>query len=271
TSILIEDCLTRGVDVYEGGERYPELGVNIGQRGCVDAADAFAAIKKLVFDEKKITMAELIAALDANWQGYEDVQQLCLLAPKYGNDDDYVDDILNDISLRSNEIIINKPNPAIGKPWRVSRPALTGHYPTGAITGALPNGRNSGMPLCDASLSAMAGVDCCGPTALIKSATKVDQCGSYMDSQVLNMKISPSMLHSRSSINKMQALMKTFFDRGGWHVQFNITGKEELLQAKEHPDQHKDLVVRVAGYSAYFVDLPSAVQDEIINRTEHGL
>lgn len=271
TSILIEDCLTRGLDVYEGGERYPELGVNIGQRGCVDTADAFAAIKKLVFDDKKITMAKLMEALKANWEGYEDVHQLCLHAPKYGNDNDYVDDILNDVSLTCNEIIVSKPNPAIGKPWRVARPALTGHYPTGAITGALPNGRNAGIPLCDASLSAMAGVDCCGPTALIKSATKVDQFGAEMDSQVLNMKISPSMLQSRASINKMQALMKTFFDRGGWHVQFNITGKEELLEAKEHPDQHKDLVVRVAGYSAYFVDLPPAVQDEIINRTEHRL
>lgn len=271
TCIMIEDCLTRGLDVYEGGERYPELGVNFGQRGCVDVADSFAAIKRLVFDDKKITMAELMRALKANWEGYEDVRQLCLRAPKYGNDDDYVDDIFNYVSLKCNEIILNKPNPCTGKKWRVSRPALTGHYPAGEVTGALPNGRKAKTPLYDAGLSPMVGADVNGPTALIKSATKVDHIGPEMDSLVLNMKLSPSMLRTRPSIDKMLALLKTFFDRGGWHIQFNIISREDLLEAKKNPEQWRHLVVRVAGYSAYFVDLPPAVQDEIISRTEHGL
>jgi pyruvate formate-lyase/glycerol dehydratase family glycyl radical enzyme len=271
TSILIEDCLKRGLDVYEGGERYPQMGVNFGQRGCVDVADAFAAIKKLVFDEKKVTMANLMAALKANWEGYEDIHQMCLLAPKYGNDDDYVDEIFNYVSLKCNEIILKKPDPCNGRPWRVARPALTGHYPAGQVTGALPNGRKSGQPLYDAGLSPMVGADVNGPTALIKSATKADHVPPYMDSMVLNMKFSPAAMQSMPSITKMLALLKTFFDRGGWHIQFNITSREDLLDAKKHPEKWKNLIVRVAGYSAYFVDLPPAIQDEIISRTEHGL
>jgi pyruvate formate-lyase/glycerol dehydratase family glycyl radical enzyme len=271
TSVLIKDCLERGLDVYEGGERYPEMGVCFGQRGCVDTADAFATIKKLVFDEKKITMTQLMNALKANWEGYEDIHQMCLKAPKYGNDDDYVDDIFNYISLKCNEIILQKPNPATGRPWRVSRPALTGHYPAGEVTGALPNGRLAKTPLYDAGLSPMVGADTNGPTALIKSATKVDQIPWNMDSMVLNMKLTPSLLQTAPSIEKLLALLKTFFDRGGWHIQFNITSRADLLEAKKHPEQWKHLIVRVAGYSAYFVDLPPKVQDEIIARTEHSL
>lgn len=271
TALIIEDCLKRGLDVYEGGERYPALGNNIGMRGCLDVADSLAAIKKLVFDDKKITMERLMAALKANWEGYEDVHQLCLQAPKYGNDDDYADEIFNYVSLKCNELIMDKPNPCNGRKWRVSRPALTGHYPAGEVTGALPNGRKAGTPLYDAGLSPMVGADMNGPTALIRSATKVDHMIPEQDSLVLNMKISPSVLQTQSSINKMLSLLKTFFDRGGWHVQFNITSREDLLDAREHPEKWKHLIVRVAGYSAYFVDLPPAVQNEIIDRTEHGL
>ena len=271
TCLIIEDCLKRGLDVYEGGERYPELGNNIGQRGVVDVADSLAAIKKLVFEEKKVTMAKLLAALKANWVGYEDIHQMCLKAPKYGNDDDYVDDIFNYFSLRCNDIIVAKPNPTNGKPWHASRPALTGHYPAGQDTGALPNGRISGTPLYDAGLSPMVGADINGPTALIKSATKVDHVRPEMDSLVLNMKFTPSVMKNRQSIDKVLAVLKTFFDRGGWHIQFNITSREDLMEAKAHPDEWKNLIVRVAGYSAYFVDLPPAVQDEIIARTEHNL
>lgn len=267
TSALLDDCIPKGADVFEGGERYPQLWVPFGQRGCVDIADAFAAIKRLVFDEKRQTMSELLDALKANWEGKEDVRQLCLQAPKYGNDDDYVDEILNEVSLKVNKIILDKT----GRGWRVARPALTGHYMCGEVVGALPNGRKAGAPLYDAALSAAGGADVNGPTALIKSATKVNHFQPEVDSIVLNMKFSPSVLQSRESIEKMLALLKTFFDRGGWHVQFNIVSKEDLLEAKKHPEQWRQLIVRVAGYSAYFVDLPLAIQDEIIARTEHGL
>ena len=137
--------------------------------------------------------------------------------------------------------------------------------------GALPNGRKAGVPLYDAGLSPMAGADCKGPTALIKSATKVDHMKPEMDSLVMNMKLSHALLQSRPSIDKLLALLKTFFDRGGWHLQFNITSREDLEEAKAHPEEWKRLIVRVAGYSAYFVDLPPAVQNEIIERTEHAL
>jgi formate C-acetyltransferase len=117
----------------------------------------------------------------------------------------------------------------------------------------------------------MVGVDTNGPTALIKSATKVDQVPWNMDSMVLNMKLTPSMLQTAPSVEKLLSMLKTFFDRGGWHIQFNITSRDDLLEAKKHPEQWKHLIVRVAGYSAYFVDLPPKVQDEIIARTEHGM
>lgn len=271
TSIMIEDCLKRGLDVYEGGERYPQLGVNFGQRGFVDVADALAAIKKLVFDEKKITMARLLEALEKNWEGCEEIRQMCLQAPKYGNDDDYADEIFNYISLKANEIVFGKPNPCTGQKWRVSRPALTGHYPAGEVTGALPNGRKAGTPLYDAGLSPMVGADVEGPTALINSATKANHCMPEMDSIVLNMKVSPSVMQSRKSIDNVIAMLKTFYNRGGWHIQFNITSKEDLIDAKQHPEKWQQLIVRVAGYSAYFVDLPPAVQQEITDRTEHSL
>jgi formate C-acetyltransferase len=127
TALIIEDCLKRGLDVYEGGERYPSLGNNIGMRGCLDVADSLAAIKKLVFDDKKITMEKLMAALKANWEGYEDVHQMCLKAPKYGNDDDYADDIFNHVSLKCNELIMEMESfqtrshrtlPCRGSYWR---------------------------------------------------------------------------------------------------------------------------------------------------------
>ena len=271
TAALLDDCITKGLDVFEGGERYPQLAVCFGQRGCVDVTDSLAAIKKLVFDDKKLTMSELLDALARNWDGKEDIRQLCLQAPKYGNDNDYVDEIFNQVSLEANEIILSSPNPWSGKRWKVGRPALTGHYYYGEVVGALPNGRKAGTPLYDAALSPAGGADVNGPTALIKSATKVNHFQPEMDSLVLNMKFSPSVVQSQESVQKMLALLKTFFDRGGWHVQFNIISKEDLLEAQKHPEQWRHLIVRVAGYSAYFVDLPRAIQDEIIARTEHGL
>jgi pyruvate-formate lyase len=136
--------------------------------------------------------------------------------------------------------------------------------------GALPDGRKAWTAIADGALSPVQGVDVKGPTAVILSATKVNQM-EYATSALMNMKVSPSVLQTPAGIKKFNALIKTFFDRGGWHLQFNTIGRETLIQAKLHPEQYKDLLVRVAGYSAYFVELSSEVQDEIICRTEHGL
>lgn len=268
-SAMVEDCITKRLDANEGGERYPSFSVWLGDRGCVDIADSLAAIKRLVFDDKKLTMAELLDVLAVNFEGKEDIRRACLKAPKYGNDDDYVDDIFNWVSLKVQEIMLSKPNPWTGKkPMRVVRPAATGHYHLGEVVGALPNGKKEWIPLNDGALSAMGGADVKGPTALINSATKVAHA-RHLDGIVLNMKFSPSLLKTQESQEKLLALVKTFFDRGGRHIQFNITSREDLLEAQKHPEQWRSLLVRVAGYSAYFVELPRKVQDEIIARTEH--
>jgi pyruvate formate-lyase/glycerol dehydratase family glycyl radical enzyme len=271
TTALSDDTIAKGLDVVEGGERYPQLSILYGDRGHVDIADSLAAIKYLVFDEKKLSMAELMDGLACNFEGMEDVRQLCLHAPKYGNDDDYADDIFNYVSLKSGEIMTRKRNPWTGKPVCWQRPAVSGHYYHGAVVGALPNGRKAWLPINDANFSAMPGMDVNGPSAVIKSATKVNHFPPELNGGILNMKFSPAMLKSRESIEKFLSLLKTFFDRGGWHIQFNITNRQDLLDAQKSPEKWKNLVVRVAGYSAYFVDLPRVVQDEIIARTEHTL
>jgi trans-4-hydroxy-L-proline dehydratase len=269
STALLEDNWKIGKDAMESG-RYPQLMICLGHRGFVDAADALAAVDHVVFKTKKVTMARLLEALKANWVGYEDVLQLCKKAPKFGNDDDYVDDIFNRLSLKSGDIVDNKRQPG-GAIWKVSRPALTGHYFYGEKVGALPDGRKAGTPLYDAGLSPGAGSDVNGPTATIRSATKVIHFRPNIDSVVMNMKLSAAVLKDRESIEKFITLLRTFFNRGGWHIQFNILNREDLVQAKAHPEQWKNLIVRVAGYSAYFVELPPAVQDEIIARTEHAL
>jgi len=267
---LLEDSIETGKDSTEEGGRYPQLNTLIGQRGCVDVANALAAIKKVVFEDKAATMQDLLKALKANWEGYDDIYRLCMKAPKYGNDDDSVDEIFNRISLKANDIIASKQTPD-GARWKAGRPALTGHYYLGEVVGALPNGRKAYTPLYDAALSPGAGTDVNGPTSVIKSATKVNHFRPDMDSLVLNMKLSSSVLNSREAIENFISLLRTFFNRSGWHIQFNILNRDDLIEAKKHPEEWKHLIVRVAGYSAYFVELPEAIQDEIIARTEHGL
>ena len=266
---LLEDNWKMGADAMESC-RYPQLMICLGHRGWVDTANALAAINKVVFEDKKVTMSRMLEALKANWEGYEDVHQICKSAPKWGNDDDYVDKIFDRLSLKSGDIVDNKRQPG-GAVWKVSRPALTGHYFYGEKVGALPDGRKAGTPLYDAGLSPAAGTDINGPTATIRSATKVIHFRPNIDSIVMNMKFSSTVLKDRESIEKFISLLRTFFNRGGWHIQFNILNREDLIQAKAHPEKWKNLIVRVAGYSAYFVELPPAVQDEIIARTEHTL
>jgi pyruvate formate-lyase/glycerol dehydratase family glycyl radical enzyme len=269
STALLEDNWKMGKDAMESG-RYPQLMICLGHRGWVDVANALVAIDQVVYKDKKVTMSRMLDALKADWVGYEDVHKLCVKAPKFGNDDDYVDEIFNRLSLKSGDIVDNKRQPG-GAVWKVSRPALTGHYFYGERVGALPDGRKANTPLYDAGLSPGAGTDVNGPTATIKSATKVIHFRPNIDSVVMNMKFASGVLKDRDSIEKFIVLLRTFFNRGGWHIQFNILNKEDLIQAKAHPEQWKNLIVRVAGYSAYFVELPPAVQDEIIARTEHSL
>jgi len=268
-AMLYEDCIPAGLCSREGAARYPVCRASwIGDRGIADIADCLAAIKYLVYDTKKITMDQLLKAIDANWEGYEDIRQMCLAAPKYGNDDDYVDEIYNYISQRTQEILTSRPDPFTGETPFLFKGAAAGHVTFGQAVGALPNGRYAYTPLYDGGSSPMPGADVHGPTAVINSATKWQHAYRTVG-LAHNMKFSKSVLNTPEKLSKVAALIKTFMKRGGWHIQFNVQSQEELIDARKHPERHKDLLVRVAGYSAYFVDLPPELQDEIIQRTVH--
>ncbi|MGA2670234.1 MAG: pyruvate formate lyase family protein [Dehalococcoidia bacterium] len=268
-SLLLNDCIKQGKDWYQGGVRYPQISANIGPVGHQNVADSFVAIKKLVFEEKKISMGELLDAIDANFENKDEIRQMLLAAPKYGNDDDYADNVFNDVSLDVTRIMW-QPVDMAGYHMYIVRGGATAHYWGGKTVGALPDGRKAGEPFADANLSPAQGADVKGPTAVILSATKVNQM-EYSMTTLLNMKFTPMALQTTQGINKFISLLKTYFARGGWHIQFNMINRKTLLEAQKHPEIYKDLMVRVAGYSAYFVQLSPQVQNEIIARTEHLL
>jgi pyruvate formate-lyase/glycerol dehydratase family glycyl radical enzyme len=267
-SSLMVNAIKEGKDLLDRTMPF-ENGAVLNPIGMINVADSLAAIKKLVFDEKKITMKGLQAALAANWQGeeYEKIRKMCLSAPKYGNDDDYVDSIAKELYQFWAETAITFDTIYGGKhkPTAIS---ISSQWPGGALTGATPDGRYAGECLADGTMSPMRGRDTHGPTAVIKSALNIDQVP--YQATLMNMKFHPSALKSREDMKKLSDLIRTYFSFGGKHVQFNVVNKETLLDAQKHPENHRDLVVRVAGYSAYFVQLGKVVQDEIIGRMEHG-
>jgi pyruvate formate-lyase/glycerol dehydratase family glycyl radical enzyme len=237
--------------------------------GMINVVDSLASIKKIVFEEQKVTMTELQAALTANWQGErnQEIRKLFLKAPKYGNNDDYVDSIAKDLYKFWADKAVTFDTALGGKhiPAAIS---ISAQWPGGELTGATPDGRYNGDTLADGTMSAARGADTHGPTALIKSALKIDQ--TPYASTLLNIKFHPSALESKEDLKKLADFIRTYFDHGGKHVQFNVVDRDTLIDAQKHPENHMDLIVRVAGYSAYFVQLGKAVQDEIINRTEYS-
>lgn len=263
-SALMVDAIKEGKSLMERRMPY-ENGAAISLCGMVNVADSLAVIKKLVFEEKRATMKELKAALDANWEGYEELRRMCLAVPKYGNDDDYVDKIAADMYTFYAGMVPTVETVYGGKfiPAAIS---ITSQWAGGAITGATPDGRYATEVLADGGASAMRGRDTGGPTATIKSASKIDQV--RFQSVLMNMKFHPSALRSREDMRKLSSLIKTYFSLGGKHIQFNVVSRDTLLDAQKHPENHRDLVVRVAGFSAYFIQLSKQVQGEIIARTE---
>lgn len=236
--------------------------------GMVNLGDSLAAIKKLVFDEKKYTLAELETALDANWAGYEKMQEEFLKAPKYGNDIDYVDNIVAQCYKLLNDTVDTLPN-ILGKPTIATGISITSHQPGGQLTGATPDGRFAGTMLADGTTSPMHGMDTCGPTCVFKSAMKIDQ--DPMQATLLNMKFHPQALKTDSDLAKLGTMIKVYLTQGGKQVQFNVVDQETLHAAQNAPEQYRDLVVRVAGYSTYFVTLSKAMQDEVMERTSMEL
>jgi len=263
-SSLINDCIGEGKDVSDGGARY-SFGDGVCPVGVVDAANSLAAVKKLVFEDKSVTMGQLRQALEANFEGYEGIERMCLIAPKYGNDDEYADSIAQDIY----EMCYNLQSKTdyLGRPVMPSAYSVAAHAAFGELTGALPSGRKARETLVDASVSAQGGTDRNGPTALAKSAARVIDTVKY-GSNHLNMKFHPTALKGRQGARNLLSLIKTYFDLGGYHVQFNCVSAETLQEAQRHPEEYKELIVRVAGFSAYFVTLDKDVQDDIIKRTE---
>ncbi len=259
-----------GLHPLKGGSPYPITTVMwIGDRGSTDVADVFAAIKYVVFDQKQATMEELLQAMKADWEGHEGLRQMCLRAPKFGNDDPYVDDIFIYVTNKNREIMQKRPDPITGLTPFLFKGAASGHIVHGASVGALPNGRKAYTPVNDGATSAMPGVDVNGPTALINSAVNFDNW-QYMGG-VHNMKFTEDLINTPQKLELVIALIRAYFEGGGWHIQFNIHSQENLIAAKANPEKHRNLLVRVGGYSAYFVDLPESLQDEIINRTSHAI
>ena len=264
-SALTNDCVKMGKGLKDGGARYNQAN-GMTFVGGIDAANSLAAVKKLVFKEKKITVKQLKEALVANFEGYEDMWRMCMEAPKYGNDDDYADSIAKQLY----EVCYNEHQKFpdfSGRPIKPEAYSVTTHFATGRFTGALPYGRKARVPLTDASVSASPGTDTTGPTALVRSAARVIDTARWGGNH-LNMKFHPTVLATGEGARKLLSLIKTYFDLGGFHVQFNCVSSETLRKAQLYPKDYRDLVVRVAGFSAFFVHLDREVQDEIIKRTE---
>ncbi len=266
-SAMIDGCIEKGLCEEQGGPKYAQS-LCITTSG-VDAANSLYAIKHLVYDTKKISMERLQEALAANFEGYEDVQKMCFEAPKHGNDDADVDALTQRMYRDLEEIYRASGTDYFGNEARMDAFSLSFHNYFAPMTGALPNGRRRGEPLTDASVSAMPGTDVNGITAMLKSAAKAVDTVKF-NANHLNVKLLPSFLEGPAGARTLLALIKTYYDLGGCHIQFNCVDTNTLREAQVKPQEHKELTVRVAGFSAYFTRLDKGVQNEIIKRTQYA-
>lgn len=267
TSVFMHEGVSSGKEMMNRRMVY-ENGALANMVGVVNAINSLAAVKKLVFDEKKISAEKLIEALNANWEGYEDIRKLCLEAPKFGNNDPYVDSIA--ARLWTDFAGLCKHHYTIfGESMVPAGISITAYAPGGNSMGPTPDGRVSGETLADGSISPMQGSDINGPVAVLQSGMAINQ-DEFM-STLLNMKFSPSTLKTDSDLEKLGTLIKTYLTNGGKHIQFNVISKKTLLDAQVNRDDYRDLIVRVAGYSAYFVALTKSVQEDVISRTSHDI
>ena len=264
-SLLIDDCIEKGMDYHAGGARYNTSyiqGVGIGS-----ISDQLSAIKTHVFDENNLRMADLQKALADNFEGHERTRQLLMnRTPRYGNDDDRADAIMQSVFELYFNLIDGRPNMRGGK-YHINLLPTTCHVYFGSVIGASAEGRLAGMPLSE-GISPVQGADRLGPTAVLKSAAKMDHLRT--GGTLLNQKFTPNLLKEESGLVMLTNLVRSYFKMDGHHIQFNVVDADTLKQALAFPEQHRDLIVRVAGYSDYFCDLSPALQNEIIARTEHG-
>jgi pyruvate formate-lyase/glycerol dehydratase family glycyl radical enzyme len=264
-SLLISDCIARGRDYHDGGARYNTsyiMGVGLGT-----ITDALSALRTHVFEGQTVGMGELLQALAADFAGQEALRRrLANKTPRYGNDDEAADLIMREVFEAYYEAIEGRPNTK-GGCYHISFFPTTCHVYFGSVTGATPDGRRAGQPLSE-GISPVQGSDRKGPTAVIRSAARMDHLRT--GGTLLNQKLCPDLLADDAGIDKLAALVRGYFKLDGHHIQFNVVDRETLLRARRDPDSHRDLIVRVAGYSDYFVDLGEALQDEIIRRTEQS-
>jgi len=263
-SLLIDDCIARGIDYNAGGARYDSTyiqGVGLGS-----LTDCMSAIRHHVFDQSSLTMEQLLAVLGQDFSGSEKVRQLLLnKTPRYGNDDDYADGIMQQLFDAYYDAVNGRLNTR-GGVYRINLLPTTCHVYFGAVTGATPDGRKAGQPLSE-GISPVQGADRRGPTAVISSAAKMDHLRT--GGTLLNQKFTPQVLEGEDGIDKLAHLVRSYFKLDGHHIQFNVVSAATLRAAQAEPEKYRDLIVRVAGYSDYFCDLGRALQDEIIGRTEH--
>jgi formate C-acetyltransferase len=264
-SLLIDDCIRTGKDYHDGGARYNTSyiqGVGLGT-----ITDAMTALKYQVFEEGGVSMRDLLEALGRDFAGHEKLR-LTLLerTPKYGNDDACADAVMREIFEAYFDAVEGRPNTKGGR-YHINLLPTTVHVYFGSVVQATPDGRKAGRPLSE-GISPVQGMDRKGPTAVLKSAAKMDHART--GGTLLNQKLSPVLLNSEEGLEKWVHLVRGYFRMDGHHVQFNVVDAETLRAAQSNPEEYRDLIVRVAGYSDYFCDLGDALQEEIISRTEHG-
>jgi pyruvate formate-lyase/glycerol dehydratase family glycyl radical enzyme len=265
-SAVVEGCIEQGKECKQWvhDSSVSEL---FGPIGATNVADALAAVKKVVFEDKSVTLPELIEIMDRNWEGREDIRQACINAPKFGNDDDGVDHIAREVHYRTEEVVHTFKD-RFGHHLTSDGSAVSSTYGLAADTPATPDGRVDGAPFADSSLAPQPGMDKKGPTAVLNSCAKIEASKTY--NHLLNQKFQPQFVEGDMKPVFINYL-KTWRDKRIPHIQFNIVDKETLVNAQQNPEEHRDLIVRVAGFSAYFTDLSRGLQDHIIARTEQRL
>ena len=264
-SVVTNDCISNAKDYNAGGARYNTnyiQGVGIGT-----VTDCLTSVKYNVFDEKNFTMDELIEAMEHNFEGYDYIYSLVTeKTPKYGNDDDYADDIMKQIFDLYHDTIVGRPNMKGGK-YGIDMLPTTCHVYFGDVILATPNGRKAHKPVSE-GISPEKAADVNGPTAVIKSCAKMDHLAT--SGTLLNQKFTPDVVAGEEGLAHMADLVRSYFSMDGHHIQFNIIDRATLIEAQKNPEEYKDLIVRVAGYSDFFRNLDKPLQDEIINRTEQS-
>lgn len=266
-SSVISDCMVKGMDVTAGGAHYNLSGIQMIQ--IANLADSMAALKKLVFEDKKIGKRELLEALQKNFDGQEVMRTMLLnKCPKYGNDVDWVDALGVKWAEYFRKRLGGYTNYRGGK-YHTGMYTVSAHVPMGEKVGASPDGRRAGEPLADGGMSPVYGRDVAGPTAVLKSVSKLDK-NLTTNGGLLNMKFLPEFFQTDQGIDKFAKFLRAFVDLEIPHIQFNVVRKEDLLAAKKNPEQYRSLTVRVAGYTAYFTELADELQDEIIARTSYA-